>query len=62
MGMDRDVCKRSYECSRELLEIPLDDFIIIGSGEYLFLPERKWSFYRAQERAIYKESMGGCYL
>lgn len=32
-GQDRDVCKRIMNAAK-LLEIPLDDFIIIGSGEY----------------------------
>lgn len=32
-NQDRDICKRIMEAAN-LLEIPLDDFIIIGSGEY----------------------------
>lgn len=30
---DRDICKKIVDAAK-LLEIPLDDFIIIGSGEY----------------------------
>lgn len=30
---DRDICKKIMDAAK-LLEIPLDDFIIIGSGEY----------------------------
>ncbi len=30
---DRDVCKKIMDAAK-LLEIPLDDFIIIGNGEY----------------------------